>query len=169
MKILFNFIFIMALVFFTLSFAVHLSTFSDYNIQKDLPYIWVIHVCIFALLLPLLLSLNKYDKNKDFMDSTPPWFKSLWALFLIYALLNFIVTLFVLKEGCDSSIIDWKYYLTSKSNIVREITREEYEKNKIYDVRLFSGHWMFFYIFIAGTAYSVISDGTRKTKKSRKR
>ena len=40
-----------------------------------------------------------------------------------------------------------RYYLNSHGSYTQELTQEEYYQYQAYEVRLFSGHWMFFSFF----------------------
>ena len=63
----------------------------------------------------------------------------------IYAFINFALFM-VLMEGGSPSVKNGNYYLQSHGRKIRDLTKDEYLRFQSYEVRGFSGHWMFFSI-----------------------
>jgi hypothetical protein len=92
---------------------------------------------------------NNYQKW--FFSLIPKSVKYLAYIFSVYVFLNFFLLL-PLTSTVRAEIFDGKYVLfplkaqSYSQNIIREISKEEYEKQTSYNTRLFSGHWMIFYL-----------------------
>lgn len=139
----------------------HLSTFLGINPQRAFPPVWILHVLIFVVWLPVVFSLrNTLIKNqpRDFWKvataNAPGWMKVLSAALFAYTFFNFFFTVFVLNQGGGPSEIDGKKVLHNHGTIIRELTDEEYEAHQAYSVRTFSGHWMIFYALGMTVLYS---------------
>lgn len=159
-KLLIAPLFLLALAGFALSLLAHILSFFSVDIQSEYPYVWLLHIGIFVVFIPAIMFQKKKQKN-DFMEHIPVHLKTMVIVFFIYAIFNFFFTLFVLKEGgCTPASENGMYYLKNKGHIEREISEKEYEKQRSYDVRLFSGHWMMFYLFGAGMLYSATQENT---------
>ena len=65
--------------------------------------------------------------------------------FFAYALINFALFFFLSKGGVPD-VRDGKYVLHNHGQVIRELSEDEYELQKAYVVRGFSGHWMVFYL-----------------------
>ncbi|MGV8118980.1 MAG: hypothetical protein AB2L14_04365 [Candidatus Xenobiia bacterium LiM19] len=149
---------ILALAGFTLSLLAHILSFFDVDVQSEYPYVWLLHIGIFVVFIPAILFLKKRRQN-DILARTSPAFRVLAFALFIYAFFNFFFTIFLLKQGgCNPVSENGTYYLKNKGHIVREISENEYEKQRAYDVRLFSGHWMIFYLFGAAMLYTAIKE-----------
>lgn len=158
-------VFVIALVGLVASAVAHFSTFMGINPQRVFPPVWALHVLIFIVWFPVVFSCrNIYTKEnrKDFWKiatrNAPTWMKTLCAALFAYALFNFFFTIFVLNEGGVPSELDGKKVLQSHSNVIRELTDEEYETHQAYSVRTFSGHWMIFYALGMTVMYSKMKE-----------
>jgi len=149
---------ILALAAFILSLLAHILSFFDVDVQSEYPYVWLLHIGIFVIFIPAIMFLKKRQQS-EILARTPPAFRVLAIALFIYAFFNFFFTIFVLKKGgCNPVSENGTYFLKNKGHIVREISENEYEKQRAYDVRLFSGHWMVFYLFGAGMLYTAIKE-----------
>jgi len=149
---------LLALAGFTLSLLAHILSFFNVDIQSEYPYVWLLHIGIFVVFIPAII-FQKKGQNNDIFKSIPLNLKTLVTVLFIYAFFNFFFTIFVLKQGgCNPVSENGTYYLKNKGHIVREISETEYEKQRAYDVRLFSGHWMLFYLFGAAMLYTTMKE-----------
>ena len=82
--------------------------------------------------------------NKIFADM-PRWTGYTVKAFFAYALINFAL-FFFLSKGGTPDVRDGKYVLHDHGQVIRELSEDEYELQKAYVVRGFSGHWMAFYL-----------------------
>ena len=133
------------------SLAVHLTTFLGIDPSKHFPWVWGLHICIFIVFIPMLFVQGKTPK-KDFwarfFTDLPLWVRSAVAVFFAYAIINFAL-FFFLSEGGVPGIRDGKYVLHNHGHMIRELSEVEYELQKAYVLRGFSGHWMVFYLMPA--------------------
>lgn len=141
---------------FFLSLVVHGATYVGINLSERLSWVWGLHLLIFPLFIPMVLLLRARgiegrDFWKRFFAPMPKWIKYAFYVLGAYTLINFLLFLY-LVEGGSPDIRNGKYVLHSHGKIIRELTAEEYEMNKAYVVRGFSGHWLYFY-FVSGVFY----------------
>ena len=143
----------------------HLSTFMGINPQRVVPKVWVLHVLIFVVWIPLVISSRNActkENRKDFWKiatrNAPGWMKILSLTLFVYAFFNFFYTIQVLNEGGVPSELDGKKVIHSHGRVIRELTDEEYEKHQAYEVRTFSGHWMVFYAIGMTVLYSRLKE-----------
>ena len=152
----------------------HFSTFFGINPQRVFPPIWALHILIFIVWLPVVLSCRKIctkDKRKDFWKlatrNAPGWMKVLSTALFAYAFINFFITIFVLNEGGVPSEINGQKVIHNHGNVIRELTDNEYETHQAYNVRTFSGHWMIFYAMGMTVLYSRMKEDSNHTLKTK--
>ena len=157
--------FYVAVLGLTASAVAHVSTFIGINPQRVVPWIWVLHVMIFVVWIPVIVvtgHLVKKGNRKDFwklaMQHAPTWMKGLCVVLLVYAFFNFFFTILVLNEEGTPSVINGKKVLHNHGTIIRELSDQEYETHEAYGVRTFSGHWMMFYAVGMTVLYPTIKD-----------
>ena len=142
---------IFALIGFFSSLFVHLTTFFGIDPSKHVPWVWVLHVGIFVAFIPMVLVQGWAPKN-DFRNkmfaSIPRWAGYALKFFCAYAAINFILFLMLSRGGGVPEVHDGKHVLQGKG-WVQELSEKEYEWQKAYAVRGFSGHWMIFYLLPA--------------------
>ena len=139
---------IFALTDFFSSLFVHLSTFFGIDLSKHIPWVWVLHLGIFVVFIPMLFVQGLAPK-KDFWNkifaTIPRWARYTFKAFFAYALINFAL-FFFLSEGGVPDVRDGKYVLHNHGQVIRELSENEYKLQKAYVLRGFSGHWMVFYL-----------------------
>ena len=139
---------IAALVGFVLSLAVHISALSGIDVSAHLPFVWLLHVGIFVVFVPFVLSSRKYLGTKPTFSEVraafPGWAIAVFIAIFAYALVNFLIFM-AATEGGSPSIRDGKYVLDSHGKVIRELTEAEYFSFKANELRGFSGHWLVFY------------------------
>ena len=146
MKVAFS---IFAVCGFFASLLTHLTTFFGINPAKYVPWVWVLHLGIFIAMIPLLIAQRRKKAfRQDMLAALPHWARYAITGFFAYAFLNFAL-FFFLSEGGSSAIRDGKYVLHSHGQIIRELSEQEYELQRAYELRGFSGHWMLFYLLPA--------------------
>jgi hypothetical protein len=89
------------------------------------------------------------QRNKEFQSNLVrlvpfPLFVACGAAF-VYAVINFALFT-ALMEGGSPTVKNGNYYLHSHGKKIRDITKEEYQRFRAYEVRGFSGHWIVFSI-----------------------
>jgi len=78
----------------------------------------------------------------------PRWARYTIKAFFAYAIINFALFFFLSRDGVPD-VRDGKYVLHNHGQVVRELSENEYEWQKAYVIRGFSGHWMVFYLVSA--------------------
>lgn len=153
---------IFSLIGLVLALCVHIATFFGINPQQTVPYVWVLHVGIFLGVLPLLIINNKTSGGrfgridiKQISKFVPRWLNILCVVIGIYAALNFGLAI-ALSEGGVPDIRDGVYVLQNKGAFIRVLTEAEYNLHQAYEVRLFSGHWVLFYLLLSTGYYGYL-------------
>ena len=128
----------MALTGFFLSLFVHLTTFFGIDPAKDVPWVWVLHLGIFVVFIPMVF-VQGLTPRKDFWNkifaTMPRWARYTIKAFFAYALINFAL-FFFLSKGGTPDVRDGKYVLHSHGQVIRELSENEYEWQKAYVVRI---------------------------------
>ena len=145
-------IFFIAVFGLIASAVAHVSTFQGVNPLRAFPPVWMLHVLVFVVWFPVVLSCrktraacNRKDFWKSITRSAPVWMKALTVGVVAYAFFNFFFVTFVLGEGGVPAELAGKKVIHSHGKVIRELTDAEYERQQAYVVRAFSGHWMLFY------------------------
>jgi hypothetical protein len=135
------FFFIFASVGFIASILVHSLTYAGVDVASEVPYVWLLHVGCFVAFVPLI---GKNPWN-DVFGTLPNWGKLLVGLLFAYAVVN-IVLFFLRTAGGSPAILDGRYVMHDHGTIIRELSADEYHLQEAYELRGFSGHWMFIYL-----------------------
>lgn len=157
-----------------LSAVVHLTTFWHINIYEVFPWILVLHILFFPLLISFLgiekykeklandelITINPQSANRsdqrlelgalEFIK--PDWRMALYCTLGLYVMANFFI--FVLGAEGSPEIVKGEYVLTNRTKIIRTITREEYDVASAQELRGISGHWLIFYFYLSLAACS---------------
>jgi len=154
--------FILACICLVLAALVHVLSIMEIDLQEEFPFVLLLHLLVFVCFVPGFISLFELQQAqspstsgrrrltlpllKQFFAGTPWWMFIIFALFLVYALVNF--QLFAMEsEGGGPGFIDGVYVLHNHGQIIREISQEEYHLFRANELRGFSGHWMAFFSF----------------------
>jgi hypothetical protein len=140
----------LAAVGLALSAAVHFSTFAGVDVLDVLPLVWLLHVGIFVVWAPAIGAANRGKKGDGQslaaqFPHAPRWMFWMTGLLFAYALVNFAVFIFLMREGRPTRREDGTYAVTDHGRVLREIGAEEFHRRQGYVARGFSGHWMMFY------------------------
>jgi hypothetical protein len=164
-----KFLFYFAIAGWMLGLTIHLISIANIDVEEYMPYVWILHIGIFVVWFPTILSLRN---NEDFIEyqqsgwlnrmnpfaffkvifeRTPTWLSILSIGCFVYGLLNFI---WLMRLHIETAVIyDNQYYLKRHDQLIREISELEYHIIRALKVRLFSGHWIAFYGFAAGVIF----------------
>jgi hypothetical protein len=152
--------FIIAITGFCLSLSVHLATFVGVDPQQSFPFVWLLHIGIFIVWLPAILIANRRTKGAPRSDQwrtifrgAPWWIAALIGPVFLYAFFNFFFTIFVLLGGHSPTVRNGAYALSDHGRVVRTISEHDYHRYRAYEARLFSGHWMLFYLAATAMLY----------------
>lgn len=134
-----------------LSLLVHFLTYLNINLLAKIPPLWLLHMGIFGLFVPMLFSIRLADPQRRFTWRTffapmPFVAKLLVAVTLGYVLLNFVLFMGLTEGGGPSVAADGRYVIENHGTVIREITADEYAQQLTYVTRGFSGHWLLFYL-----------------------
>ena len=141
-----------------ISCVVHFSTFLGVNPLVVGPAVFILHVLILVVVLPVVVVHRKF-KGKDLDALTryaPSWMKKMCWVFFVYALFNFFFTGLVLSKGGSADVVDGRKVLSNRGKIIKELTEEEFQRYQAYDARAYSGHWMCFYSLGTAAFYSYL-------------
>lgn len=132
---------------FVAAFIIHTLTFFGIDSSKYFYGVWCLHIGVFIVFIPLTISAKK-EKNSDEYSKMPSWAKLVIAAIFVYALVN-IALFFFFSEGGSPTIINDQYVLLDHGKLIRQLTEVEYNWQKAYVLRGFSGHWLLFYLISA--------------------
>ncbi len=139
-----------ALVGFLLALAVHVAALYGIDVSSRLPFIWLLHVGIFIVFIPTVLSMEKTigkkPSPKDIFARLPRWVTGLGISLFAYTLINFMVFT-TTSEGGTPVMENGKYLLENHGKLIRELSASEYKELMANVTRGFSGHWLLFYFF----------------------
>jgi hypothetical protein len=130
------------------SLVVHVSTFLGIDPMEKWPGVMFIHLAIFPPFFAAISYANriggpKQEREDRVTNSAPRWLRRVAGVFSAYAIVNFVIFLFLVKGGGPHER-DGKFFLMSHGSVLRELSEAEYHQQQAYIVRGFSGHWMLF-------------------------
>lgn len=136
-----------ALTGFVLSLIVHVAAILGIDVSTRIPSIWLLHVGVFVVWIPLVLSIRKvFGPRLTFVQvcaALPGWVVALGTVVFVYVAVNFLYTF--ATDGGSPAIVDGAFVLEAHGRVVRELTAAEYTELRAKSVRGFSGHWLAFY------------------------
>ena len=142
----------LALTGLVVSLGAHIWASFGKNIASEFPQIWLLHVCMFVVFVPLVF-ISRYDlgsepEQKEWTAGLPGWAKILGICIGAYAGLNFLLVL--AKTGGGSPVAqEGAFVLLNHGKVVRVITELEYAALAAEQLRGFSGLWLVFYFWPA--------------------
>ena len=152
-------LFYIALLGSIIAITVHIFAVLGVDVADTLPFIWVLHIGIFVVWIPTILSLKEQQKeNKEANAFTiltkdkPKWIIAVIIGIAIYTGLNFMLFMSKAIEGTPLEK-NGVYSLHNRGTHIRDITKEEYHLHGANILRGFSGHWILFYTVAAIALY----------------
>jgi hypothetical protein len=134
----------LALRGFVLSLGAHLSALLGVDVQARVPGVWLLHVGIFLVFIPMVLQLRSVTSARALLRGIPVWATLLLVLLFLYAFVNFVVVFGGSDWGAPAMRGD-AFVLERKGVLIRQITESEYRSLCAARIRGFSGHWLVFY------------------------
>jgi hypothetical protein len=131
-----------------IAFLAHATTYLGYDIREKFIYLWYsLHLTSWAaLLLAIVLAVREKDEYSfSQISKRGEWLALFFTLLVAYAVFNFMFTSIVLSEDGSPKVIDGAYVLFSHGKVIRKLNQDEYIRQKIYEARTESGHWMLFF------------------------
>ena len=154
---------------FLTSCVVHLLAFSEL-LSLSMDQVWILHVLTMVVFVAAVFQLSRMGTRLQWPGtdnglsreeirkvrlerrraqkrlvwrSIPFGVKVLAGVLVLYAGVNFL--LFMMQmEGGGPHASDGHFYLSNHGNILRELSRPEFDHFQLMEVRGFSGHWMAF-------------------------
>jgi len=176
----------LSLLIFVGALLAHLLTFSA-NPSINMRQVDPIGVAIFIPFLCMLLVLSSYKAtlnnqgagplerirrtnraSREFVAtlvSSPMWVRIVSVTFFVYVAVNFWMVMKVMQDG-NPEETNAGYYVNNHGQLVRESTEVEYRSLSAYQVRGFSGHWMFF-SFLPLVYFAIVEPRQRALAESR--
>jgi hypothetical protein len=137
-----------ALTGLVLSAVAHGFALAGVDVAEHVPFVWLLHVGIFAVFIPFVFSsrkrLGKQPSLADMRALVPGRVYAVGLGVFIYAMVNFALFI-AATQGGSPAIEAGQYVLQNHGRLIREISFAEYEALRANELRGFSGHWMFFY------------------------
>ena len=155
-----SFLFYFAVTGWSLGIIVHSLALTGIDATSKIPFVWLLHLGIFVVWLPAVLKMgtnpgadhnNPITSFKAIFKHTPPWISTIAIGGFYYAIINFV--LFLTSQEGSPDIVDGQYVLRDHGQVLRSLTREEYQFLLANQVRGFSGHWIAFYGLAAAVLY----------------
>jgi len=143
-----RFLALLAFAGFVAAAAVHGAALAGVNVSERIPLVWLLHVGVFVVFIPFILSSRKVVGAKPSLSDVraliPGWVFLAGVAVFVYAIVNFAVFL-VSTQGGSPSIEAGRYVVQNHGHFIREISRAEYAALRTNEIRGFSGHWLVFY------------------------
>ncbi len=173
-----KYLFFLALAGWIMATVAHILSLVRMDVAEIFPYIWLLHIGIFVVFVPMVFDMQKNEELKEYKNSilgkkinviemykvifkyTPKWMFVLVAICFCYGIINFI--LFFFEQHGTASIHNGIYVLENRGQFIRNITEKEYHYYIAQNVRGFSGHWMVFYSFATAYLYKFINIKSKK-------
>jgi len=157
-------LFWMAVTGWTLGLTVHLLSVFNIDVEDKVPFIWLLHFGIFLVWIPTVSMLKKTGELNTassgpwslfytLRQKAPDWVAAIAIGGLIYAVINFLLFIYMQGGGGTPAVNNGHYYLHNHGTRIRDITEHEYYHYRALTVRGFSGHWMAFYGMAAAFLY----------------
>ncbi len=146
------------------SFIVHFSAVFEITLIRSEWVFFLIHFGMFIPLILMTLCFQKEHKIYKLNDNEDYWnrfFQPMptWTRYFVYFVFGYVILNFFLMIPSSSqvktAIVNEKYVLVPiksgnpAQNILREISKSEFEQQNSYETRLISGHWLLFYLIPA--------------------
>jgi hypothetical protein len=156
-----KYLFYFALTGWTLGLLIHILSLADIDVTEKIPFVWLLHIGIFVVWLPVVLDLKNNEELQDYRQSgmlnrmnpieflkiifkdTPKWITIIAICGFFYAGINFM--LFFASQDGTPAIKDGQFILQNHGQLIKTLTEQEYHHYKANEVRGFSGHWILFY------------------------
>ena len=150
-----RFLAILSLAGLAASMVVCVGSFKGLTLDRMGSWMFVLHVGIFVLLIPMYAIEYPAIRNRTFFRDGFRRGKPVWAYYMVqffgaFFIIHFILFLLV-SHGAAPRIVDGKFVLSNHGQITKWLTEAEFLSLKGYELRIFATGWMFFYSF--ATAY----------------
>ena len=125
---------------------IFIASFFGLTVDKLGPKVFLLHLGIFALFIPLV-GVERSSKRVDPFRGKPRWvIRSIQILFLLFVVVFF--TFLALSHAASPEIVNGEYVLNSHGRIVGHISERDYLLLKAWELRLFAAGWILAYFAI---------------------
>jgi len=156
-----NFLFCLAVTGWIIGLIVHALSLQNIDVAGKFPFVWVLHIGIFVVWLPIVFYLNKNEELKAFRKSgmltrtdpfgffkivlkdTPTWLSIIAITGFVYTIINFMLSMN--PQPGIATIKNGQFILQNHGRLIKNLTEKEYLHYKANTLRGFSGHWIAFY------------------------
>lgn len=156
-----KFLFYFAVTGWFLGLIVHLLSVAGIDVTDTIPFVWILHIGIFVVWLPIGINLKNNEEYKAFQQArmqnkanllelykvlfrqTPKWLTIVAVGGFFYSIINFI--LFMIPQFGSPEANDGHYFLSNHGQQLKDLTEQEFHKYNANEMRGFSGHWIAFY------------------------
>jgi hypothetical protein len=137
------------LVGFGVSLVVHVLTIFDIDVSSRFPYVWIMVPAVLPYAIYFVFSIRaKVGARLTFdalQDNLPGRVVLVIGAALVYSFANDVLCLYLISPG-SGDIINGEYVLTSHGKIMAHVTEAQYHLHRAYELRLFSGGWLLFWL-----------------------
>ena len=153
-----KFLFYFALMCWLLGIYVHVLAITGVDVAEKFPFVWLLHIVIFAVWIPVIFDLRNNEELKAYQQSGPVnrmnpigfakiVFKETPTWLIIIAIGGFFYTFinFALFANSLPGIKDVQHIPPTFDNPAKTLTEQEYHHLNANHLRGFSGHWIAFY------------------------
>ncbi|WP_291726721.1 hypothetical protein [Bernardetia sp.] len=159
-------VFYLALSLWSIAIFVNVLTLLNIDVADSFPFVWGLHLGIFAIILPIILSqagnIKHQNTNKkqklnliSVFKGAPIWLPIIVVGSILYAIIGF----FVFNDGSLGGTADFRdgqYIVHNRGTFVKTITKEQYH---IYNAEVLQGFsivWIWFYGLGAAMLHKII-------------
>ena len=132
-----------ALLGFLLSLLAHVASIFGVDVQSDVSEIWLLHVGMFIVFVPMVLASMNSDIGAIFRG-LPAAAAVLLGILIPYAVVNFFILAGSAMSGLPA-VRDGAYVIERRGEVVRQISEEEYRARRADELRAMSAYWLAFY------------------------
>lgn len=137
-----------ALAGFVLAGTTHVFALAGVDVAEHVPFVWLLHVGIFAVFVPFVFSSRKVLGTRpslaDMRALVPGWVFFAGLAVWIYMMVNFALFA-AATQGGNPAVEAGKYVLKNHGRLIRELSGAEYEALRANELRGISGLWLCFY------------------------
>ena len=133
-----KFLFYFAVTGWTLGLIVHLLSIAEFDISDKVPFVWVLHIGIFVVWIPMVLSLRKNEELNNYQQSSVLNRVNPFGFFKIIFKQTPIWLIVIAIGGFFYAMLNFLLFMNSA---------------QANELRGFSGHWIAFYGIAAAVLY----------------
>ena len=124
---------------------VHVATLRGVDVSARVPYIWLLHIGAILDYGVLILFIRKQPVGRRALDNLPRWTIVVCGALLGYVVVNSIQSL-RFTGGANPAVAGGHYVLTMHGRMLGQLTAQQYRTYRAYELRLFSGIWLIFFL-----------------------